>query len=107
MFRVKVTSRFGSRTAWVRKRNRAAELVEFRRKLSHLHGERLNRDRRKNGVQVFASLPRLFRGLGAMQAMLQFDHSNGREYDFRFAVLMFECGQQLTYRLGRLTGPAN
>jgi hypothetical protein len=70
----------------VRKRNRAAELprlgVDLRRKLDHRHGERFYRYRHENGIQVFAPLPSLLCGLGAMQAVLQFDHGNGREHDF-------------------------
>src|ERR1035441_5758345 len=55
----------------VRKRNRATGLprlgVELRRKLGHLPGKRLHRDSGENRVQVFATLPRLHCGLGAMQ----------------------------------------
>ena len=42
----------------------------------------------------------LLRGLGAMQAVFQFDHGNGRERDFGLAVLAFECCQQFAYRSG-------
>ena len=54
----------------------------------------------KNGIQVLAALPGLFRSLGAMQPVFQLDHGNGREHDFGFSVLAFEDGQQLTYRPG-------
>jgi hypothetical protein len=96
----------------VRKRNRAAELprlgVDLRRKLGHRSGERLHWNRRENRIQVFAPLPFLLRGLGAMQAMFQFNHGDGREYDFSFSVLMFEFGQEFTHRLGvTLSGDQN
>jgi hypothetical protein len=78
--------------------------VDLRRKLGHLAGEGFHRDRRENGIQVFAPFPRLLGGLGAMQAMLQFDHGNGREHDFGFFVLVFECGQQFTHWPGVTLG---
>jgi hypothetical protein len=84
------------------KRNRAAESprlsIDPRRNLRHRPGERFHRDRRENGIQVFAPFLCLLRGLGAMQTVLQFDHRNGREHDFVFSMLAFECGQQFTYR---------
>ena len=43
-------------------------------------------------------------GLSAMQAVLQFDHGNGREHEFGFSVLTFECRQQLAYRSGVTLG---
>ena len=39
-----------------------------------------------------------------MQAVFQFDHGNGREHDFRLAVLTFECRQQFAYRSGVTLG---
>jgi hypothetical protein len=39
-----------------------------------------------------------------MQAMLQFDHGNGRKHDLCLSVFVFECGQQLTYRSGVTLG---
>jgi hypothetical protein len=33
-----------------------------------------------------------------MEAVVQFDHGNGREHDFGFSVLVLEYGQQLTHR---------
>lgn len=54
----------------------------------------------ENRVQVFAPLPRLHYGLGAMQAVLQFDHGNGRQHDLGFSVLVFERGEQFTHRSG-------
>src|SRR5579864_2512986 len=85
----------------VRKRNGPAELprfdVDLRRNLGHGPCERFYWNRRENGIQVFAPPPRLLYCLGAMQAVLEFDHGNGREHDFGFSVLVFKCGQQLTH----------
>jgi hypothetical protein len=36
--------------------------------------------------------------------VLQFDHSNGGEYDFGFAVHLFKPGQQFTHRFGITLG---
>jgi hypothetical protein len=93
----------------IHKRNRAAQFprlgVDPGCTLGHLPGERFHRDRRENGIQVFAPLPRLLSGMGAMQAVLQFDHRDGRQHDLGFAVLVFECGQQFAYRLGVTLSP--
>ncbi|MDR3698097.1 MAG: hypothetical protein P4L56_00595 [Candidatus Sulfopaludibacter sp.] len=92
----------------VRKRNRAAELpclsVDLCGHLGHLPGKRFNRDASENGIQIFAPPARLLIGLGAVQAVLQFDHGNGREHDFGLSVFVFQCGQQRTYRLGVTLG---
>ncbi len=92
----------------VRERDCAAGLagvgVDLRGKLGHLPGERFHRDRGVDGVQVGAALRRLFRGPGAMQAVLQLDHGYGREHNFGFPVLVFEYRQQFAYRLGVTLG---
>jgi hypothetical protein len=96
----------------IRERNRKAKLprlcIDLGRELGHLPGERFHRDRRENAVQILAPLPCLLRGLGAMQSVLQFNHGDGREHDFSFAVFVFECGQQAAHWPGfTLSGNQN
>jgi hypothetical protein len=54
----------------------------------------------KKRCQVLASILCLLRSLSAMQAVLQFDDGDSREYDFCFAVLVFEHKEQVAQRLG-------
>jgi len=49
---------------------------------------------RRKQCQVLAPLPCLLGSLGAMQAVLQFDHGHDGEHDFGFAVLVLERGEQ-------------
>jgi|HubBroStandDraft_6_1064221.scaffolds.fasta_scaffold1422647_2 hypothetical protein len=39
-----------------------------------------------------------------MQAVLQFDHSYGREHDVGFSLLLFECEEQIANRSGLTLG---
>lgn len=68
--------------------------IDLRDDVSDVAGKGFRWDGGKDRLQIAAALGGLLRRLGAVDAVLQFDHANRRENDFGHAVLLLKPVQQ-------------